>query len=152
MIGLLGLTRHCLYLVMLSELYRWLLHCFLTNQSEDGAKCSSDRSVYYHSVWFCNILGCSLMTVFMLLLTHTRYGMRYVAMSLRVALAEKFPESPESEILKVKYTDINVCSVCFRCAFRYLQCVYPSPLSWITCCDVYKTNCTQLEQLTSVVF
>lgn len=92
------------------------------------------------------------MTVFMLLLTHTRYGMRYVAMSLRVALAEKFPESPESEILKVKYTDINVCSVCFRCAFRYLQCVYPSPLSWITCCDVYKTNCTQLEQLTSVVF
>lgn len=29
------------------------------------------------------------------------YGMRYVAMSLRVALAEKFPDAPESEILKV---------------------------------------------------
>ena len=30
-----------------------------------------------------------------------RYGMRYVAMSLRVALVEKFPEVPEAEILKV---------------------------------------------------
>lgn len=29
------------------------------------------------------------------------YGMRYVAMSLRVALAEKFPDAAESEILKV---------------------------------------------------
>lgn len=27
--------------------------------------------------------------------------MRYVSMSLRVALAEKFPEIPEAEILKV---------------------------------------------------
>lgn len=32
-----------------------------------------------------------------------RYGMRYVAMSLRVALAEKFPDAAESEILKVRW-------------------------------------------------
>lgn len=30
-----------------------------------------------------------------------RYGLRYVAMSLRVALGEKFPEAPESEMIKV---------------------------------------------------
>lgn len=29
--------------------------------------------------------------------------MRYVAMSLRVALAEKFPDAAESEILKVSW-------------------------------------------------
>lgn len=40
-----------------------------------------------------------------------RYGMRYVAMSLRVALAEKFPEVPESEILKV--TSVFVLGVPF---------------------------------------
>lgn len=33
----------------------------------------------------------------------TSYGLRYVAMSLRVALAEKFPEAPEAEILKVTW-------------------------------------------------
>lgn len=33
----------------------------------------------------------------------TSYGLRYVAMSLRVALAEKFPEAQEAEILKVTW-------------------------------------------------
>ena len=33
----------------------------------------------------------------------TSYGLRYVAMSLRVALTEKFPEAQESEILKVTW-------------------------------------------------
>lgn len=33
----------------------------------------------------------------------TSYGLRYVAMSLRVALTEKFPEAPEAEILKVTW-------------------------------------------------
>ena len=38
--------------------------------------------------------------------------MRYVAMSLRVALAEKFPEIPEAEILKVTVATCSyqVCS------------------------------------------
>ena len=33
----------------------------------------------------------------------TSYGLRYVAMSLRVALTEKFPEAQEAEILKVTW-------------------------------------------------
>ena len=33
--------------------------------------------------------------------------MRYVAMSLKVALSEKFPEVSESEILKVKNLEIS---------------------------------------------
>ena len=31
-----------------------------------------------------------------------RYGMRYVAMQLRLALVEKFPDAPDDEILKVQ--------------------------------------------------
>ena len=39
-----------------------------------------------------------------------RYGLRYVAMSLRVALGEKFPEAPESEMIKVnKFAPFFLC-------------------------------------------
>lgn len=38
----------------------------------------------------------------------TSYGLRYVAMSLRVALTEKFPEGQESEILKVTWIFIEM--------------------------------------------
>lgn len=37
----------------------------------------------------------------------TSYGLRYVAMSLRVALTEKFPEAQEAEILKVTWILFN---------------------------------------------
>lgn len=40
-----------------------------------------------------------------------RYGMRYVAMSLRVALTEKFPDAAESEILKVSWVTYYACLI-----------------------------------------
>ena len=54
--------------------------------------------------------------------------MRYVAMSLRVALAEKFPDAAESEILKVSWVlrlfDSKVLHVIILVfLFRYASCV-----------------------------
>lgn len=61
----------------------------------------------------------------------TSYGLRYVAMSLRVTLAEKFPEAPESEILKVTwilFIDMKKLKICVLSCEKYGN--------WIVCFQV----------------
>lgn len=52
----------------------------------------------------------------------TSYGLRYVAMSLRVALTEKFPEAQESEILKVTwilFIEMKKLNISVLCCEKY---------------------------------
>ena len=54
--------------------------------------------------------------------------MRYVAMQLRLALAEKFPDASEDEILKVYISVVYVC-LNFLLNKRFVGCRKPYLLS-----------------------